>query len=57
MAAQIIAEFKALGAWCVVHGPEIWLGVAALCCVSAGVVLGLWLAALLSANGRDDDER
>lgn len=57
MAAQVIAEFKALGAWCVVHGPEIWLGVVVLCCVSAGVVLGMWLAALLGANGRDDDER
>lgn len=56
MAAQVIAEFKALGAWCVVHGPEIWLGVAALCLLSAGVALGLWLAALLGANGEDKDD-
>ena len=57
MAAQIIAEFEALGAWCVLHGPEIWLGVTAICLIGIGVALGLWLAALLGANGEDDDER
>lgn len=55
--AQVIAEFRALGAWCVVHGPEIWLGLVAWCVLSIAVVLGMWLAALLGANGRDDDDR
>lgn len=54
--AQTIAEFKALGIWCVIHGPEFWLGLGALCALSAAILLGMWLAALLSANGRDDDE-
>lgn len=54
--AQAIDEFKALGLWCVVHGPEIWLCVAALCVASAVFVLGMWAAALLSANREDDDE-
>ena len=52
-----VAEIKALGLWCVVHGPEIWLGLAAWCVISIAVVLGMWLGALLGANGRDDDER
>ena len=55
--AQIIAEFKALGMWCVIHGPEIWLGLVAWCVLSIAVVLGMWLAALLSANKEDDNER
>lgn len=54
--AQAIDEFKALGFWCVVHGPEIWLCVAALCVASAIFILGMWAAALLSANREDDDE-
>ncbi len=57
MAAQIIAEFKALGAWCVLHGPEIWLAITCAAVLCAGIVLGMWLAALLGANGRDADER
>ena len=56
MAAQIVAEFRALGTWCIIHGPEIWLAVVCAACVCAGVVLGMWLASLLGANGRDDDE-
>ena len=55
--ACVIAEFRALGAWCMIHGPEIWLGLAAWCVISIAVVLGMWLGALLGANGRDDDER
>ncbi len=55
---EIIAEFRALGAWCVLYGPEIWLAVAAVSILSAGVILGLWLAALLGANrGEEDDEQ
>lgn len=55
--AQVIDEFKALGMWCVIHGPEIWLAIAAVCILSFVLVLGMWLAALLGANGRDKDER
>jgi hypothetical protein len=54
--ACTVAEVKALGAWCMIHGPEIWLGIVIWCVLSAAVVLGMWLAALLSANGRDEDE-
>ena len=54
--AQIIAEIKALGLWCVVHGPEIWLGLAAWCVLSIAVVLGMWLGALLSANREDKND-
>lgn len=55
--AQVIAEFKALGMWCVIHGPEIWIAVIAVCVMSFLIVLGMWLAALLSANKEDDNER
>lgn len=55
--ACVIAEFRALGAWCVIHGPEIWIAVIALCVLSSAIVLGMWLAALLSANKEDDNER
>lgn len=54
--AQVISEFRALGMWCVIHGPEIWLGLAAWCVISIAVVLGMWLGALLGANGKDDNE-
>lgn len=55
--AQVIAEFKALGMWCMIHGPEIWIAVIAVCVMSFAIVLGMWLAALLSANKEDDDDR
>ena len=55
--AQTIAEIKAIGWRCLVFGPEAWLAITAVCIFSAGIVVGMWLAALLSANGRDDDER
>lgn len=55
--AQVVAEFHALGMWCVIHGPEIWIAVIAVCVLSFAIVLGMWLATLLSANGRDDDDR
>ena len=54
--AQVIAEFRALGAWCVIHGPEIWLGLVAWCVISIAVVLGMWLGALLGANKEDKDD-
>lgn len=31
----ITEEFRALGLRCVAHGPEFWLGVAAICGVAA----------------------
>ena len=54
--AQMIAEIKALGWRCVVFGPEAWLAITAVCIFSAGIVVGMWVAALLSANREDDDE-
>ena len=54
--ACVIAEFRALGMWCVIHGPEVWLGLCIWCAVSIAILLGMWLAALLMANGRDEDE-
>ena len=54
--ACVISEFRALGLRCVVFGPEAWLAITAVCIFSAGLILGMWLAALLGANGRDDDE-
>ena len=55
--AQVIAEFKALGMWCVIHGPEIWIAVIAVCVLSFAIVIGMWIAALLTANRSDDDDR
>lgn len=51
----VIAEFQALGAWCIIHGPEIWLGLTVWCVISIVVVLGMWLGALLSANNEKKD--
>ena len=55
--AQMIAEIKALGWRCFGFGPEAWLAITAVCIFSAGMIVGMWLAALLGANGRGDDER
>lgn len=49
----VLAEIKALGLWCFIHGPEFWLGIALVC---VGVIAGLLLAALLHANWRNGDE-
>lgn len=54
--AQMIAEIRALGWRCVVFGPEAWLAITAVCIFSAGMIIGMWVAALLSANREDDDE-
>ena len=54
--ACVIAEFRALGTWCVIHGPEIWLGLVAWCVLSIAVVIGMWLGALLGANKEDKDD-
>ena len=57
IAAQMIAEIRSLGWRCFGFGPEAWLAITALCVFSVGVIIGMFLAALLGANGRDDDER
>lgn len=58
--ATAAAEFDALGRWCVIHGPEIWLAIAKGAVYYGvfllGMLVGMWLAAMLGANGRDDDE-
>lgn len=55
--ACVFAEIRALGAWCFVHGPEIWLGLCIWCALSIAILFGMWLAALLAANGRDDENK
>lgn len=55
-AAQVVAELQALGLFCLIHGPEAWLALVAVCIFAGGFLCGLFLAALLSANGRDKDE-
>lgn len=59
--AQIIAEIKALGWRCFAFGPEVWLMIAqiaiGLAIFNAGILLGMYIAALMRANGREDDER
>ncbi len=55
--AQVVAELRALGIFCLVHGPEAWLGVVAVCIYAAGVFFGLLLAVIIFANGRDNNER
>ena len=52
----MIAEFKSLGSYCIVHGPEIWVAIAGVCSMCIGIVLGMWLAALLSANDDNDKD-
>ena len=54
--AQTVAELRALGLWCLVHGPEAWLTLVALCIFAGGFLCGMFVTALLSANGRDDDK-
>ena len=54
--AQVVAELQAMGLFCLVHGPEAWLALVGVCIFGAGFLCGLFLAALLSANGRDDDK-
>lgn len=54
--AQIVAELQAMGLFCLVHGPEAWLALVGVCIFAAGFLCGLFLAALLAANGRDDSD-
>lgn len=48
----IIAEFKALGLYCVAHGPEFWLAVAGI-----GGVAALSVAVGYFIWREDDDDR
>ena len=51
------AVYNCRSVYNLIHGPEAWLAITAVCVFSAGIVVGMWLAALLGANGRDDDDR
>lgn len=53
--AQTVAELRALGLFCLIHGPEAWLALEAPCVFTGGFVCGMFVTALLAANGRDDD--
>lgn len=59
--ACTLAEIKALGMQCIIHGPEVWLMIAqiaiGLVIFNAGILAGMYIAALMRANGRDDDQR
>lgn len=52
---QAIIEFKSINTWCIIHGSEILVAVIIVYGLSFVLVLGMWLAALLSANKEDDD--
>lgn len=54
--AQTVAELRALGLWCLIHGPEAWLALVAVCLFAAGFVCGMFVAALLGANREDNDK-
>lgn len=54
--AQIVAELRALGLWCLIHGPEAWLALVGVSIYAVGFLCGMFVAALLAANGRDDSD-
>ena len=54
--AQAVAELRALGLFCLVHGPEAWLALVGLCIFAAGFLCGMFVAALLGANREDNDK-
>ncbi len=45
----------------IIHGPEVWLMIAqiaiGLAIFNAGILAGMYIAALMRANGREDNER
>lgn len=53
---QMVAELRALGLFCLIHGPEAWLALVALCVFAGGFVCGMFVAALLGANREDNDK-
>lgn len=54
------AVYNCRSVYNLIHGPEVWLAIAKIAGIiglfDGGVLAGIWLAALLVANGRDDDE-
>ena len=54
--AQTVAELRALGLWCLIHGPEAWLALVAVCIFAGGFICGMFVAALLAANREDNDK-
>ena len=54
--AQTVAELRALGLWCLIHGPEAWLALVAVCIFAGGFVCGMFVAALLGATREDNDK-
>ena len=55
------AVYNCRSVYNLIHGPEFWLLIGKVAAVlglfDSGVLAGMWLSALLGANGRDDDER
>lgn len=54
--AQAVAELRALGIYCLAHGPEAWLALVGVSIYAVGFLCGMFVAALLAANGRDDSD-
>ena len=54
--AQVVADFKELGMWFMIHGSKVWLGLVIWCVLSIVLVIGMWLGALLGANREDNDK-
>ena len=54
--AQAVAELRALGLFCLIHGPEAWLALVGVSIYAVGFLCGMFVAALLAANGRDDSD-
>ena len=54
--AQTVAELRALGLGCLIHGPEAWLALVAVCIFAGGFLCGMFVAALLGANREDNDK-
>lgn len=55
--ATAIAEIRALGWQCILHGPEFWLAFAGLCCAGAAAILVSCIAfAAEERRNKDDDD-
>lgn len=56
----MISMSETLTLYNIIHGPEAWLMIAqiaiGLVIFNVGLLVGMHIAALMSANGRDDDE-
>ena len=51
--ATAIAEFRALGGWCIIHGPEIWIGIAVFAKNVALIFIGMLISVLITANNKN----